>query len=249
MFFQRFPVVNYNFGDNEGAVLFNNLSVYIDLFDQLKDQISYYEKYTIQDGDRPDIVSQKLYGRPDYHWTFFLINDSLRASGWPLPERELRELVKKRYPHRTVTTQDAFAANFLPGVNVVGRTSGTTGRVVERNLDLGQLVIASDKNEAGLNNNFGGSEQISAGDTTLEQAANIIQATAETVQYNSVHHYIDGDGKVADIDPYNDVPSNLTPVTIMEDHINFNDDLKRISIIKPSAINAVTNEFFKLLSK
>lgn len=249
MFFSRFPLTRYNFGDNEGGVLFNNLSVYVDLIDQLKDQVTFYENYTIQDGDRPDIVSQKLYGTPDYHWTFFLINDKLRESGWPMPERELRDLVKKRYPHRVVTTEDEFADNFLPGKNVVGKTSGTTGRVIERNLDLGQLVIASDKNSEGLNNNFGSSEQIAAGDTAVEQAANTIVAIAETVQYNSVLYYKNAAGKIVDIDPYDQATGTLTAVTIMDDYISFNDDLKQISIIKPDRINAVTNEFFKLLSQ
>lgn len=249
MFFNRFPLIRYSFGDGEGNVLFNNLSVYIDLFDQLKDQVTFYEKYTIQDGDRPDVVSQKLYGRSDYHWTLYLINQKLRESGWPMPERELRDLVKKRYPHRVVTTESEFADNFLPGVNVVGKTSGTTGRVIERNLDLGQLVIASDKNDAGLNNNFGTTEQIAAGDTAIEQAANTIVAIGETVQYNSVLHYKNSSGKIVDIDPFDQVTSGLTPVTIMDDHIAFNDDLKQISVIKPESINPVVNEFFKLLSR
>jgi len=33
----------------------------------------------------------------------------------------------------------------------------------------------------------------------------------------------------------------------MEDHINFNNNLKDIIVIKPSQINAVVNEYFKLM--
>ncbi len=57
MFFNKFPTTNYRFGDELGTTLFNNLSVYADIIDQLKDQITFYEKYTILDGDRPDTVS------------------------------------------------------------------------------------------------------------------------------------------------------------------------------------------------
>ena len=128
MYFKRFPLVGYNFGDNEAQTLFPNLTAYVDIIDQVKQEISFYEKYTILDGDRPDIVSQKLYGTPDYHWTFFAMNDQLRESGWPMPEHELRTMVKKRYPHRAVTTEGNIASFFLPGVNVVGKTSGTTGK-------------------------------------------------------------------------------------------------------------------------
>jgi len=247
MYFQRFPFVEYNFGDNEANTIFPNITSYIDMIDQLKGEVAFYEKYTILDGDRPDVVSQKLYGTPDYHWTFFFMNDGLRESGWPLPEREMRELVKKRYPHRTVTTEDAIAANFLPGDFVLGKTSGTTGRVIERNLDLGQIVIASDENEAGLNNNFGQTEQIVAGTTAEEQAINTANLISESVQYNATLYYKNSAGDIVDIDPYNQTTSGLTPTTIMEDNIEFNDKLKDIIIIKPDRIASVVSEYFRLL--
>jgi len=247
MYFQRFPFVNYNFGDNEANTIFPNITAYIDIVDQIKDEVSFYEKYTILDGDRPDIVSQKLYDTPDYHWTFFLMNDGLRESGWPLTEREMRALVKKRYPHRTVTTQSNIASNFLPGDFVIGKTSGTTGRVVERNLDLGQIVIASDKNDAGLNNNFGQTEQIAAGTTAEEQAVNTATLISESQQFNAPLYYKNTSGDIVDIDPYNQTTSGLVPTTIMEDNINFNDRLKDITIIKPSRVVSVISEYFKLL--
>ena len=247
MYFQRFPFVNYNFGDNEANTIFPNISAYIDIVDQLRDEVAFYETYTILDGDRPDIVSQKLYDTPDFHWTFFFMNDGLRESGWPLSEREMRVLVKKRYPHRTVTTQSNIASNFLPGDFVIGKTSGTTGRVIERNLDLGQIVIASDKNEAGLNNNFGQTEQIAAGTTAEEQNANTATLISESQQFNAPLYYKNSSGDIVDIDPYNQTTSGLVPTTIMEDNINFNDRLKEITVIKPSKIVSVISEYFKLL--
>jgi len=247
MYFQRFPFVNYNFGNNEADTIFPNISAYIDIVDQLRDEASFYEKYTILDGDRPDIVSQMLYDTPDYHWTFFFMNDGLRESGWPLSEREMRALVKKRYPHRTVTTQSNIASNFLPGDFVIGKTSGTTGRVVERNLDLGQIVIASDKNDAGLNNNFVQTEQIAAGTTAEEQNANTATLISESQQFNAPLYYKNSSGDIVDIDPYNQTTSGLVPTTIMEDNINFNDRLKEITVIKPSRIISVVSEYFKLL--
>ena len=247
MYFQRFPFVNYNFGDNEDNTIFPNISAYIDIVDQIKNEVAFYEKYTILDGDRPDTVSQKLYDTPDYHWTFFFMNDGLRESGWPLAERELRELVKKRYPHRTVTTQSNIASNFLPGTFVTGKTSGTTGRVIERNLDLGQIVIASDTNEAGLNNNFGQTELIVAGTTAEEQAINVANLISESEQYNAPLYYKNTSGIIVDIDPYNQTTSGLVPTTIMEDNINFNDKLKEITVIKPSKVVSIISEYFKLL--
>ena len=249
MYFKTFPLAYYNFGTNEPAVLFPNIAAYVDIIDQVKTEVAFYEKYTILDGDRPDTVSQKLYGTPNYHWTFWAMNDDIRESGWPMPEAELRSVAKTRYPHRTVTTETSFAAlNFKNGVNVLGKTSGTTGRVISRNLDLGQIVIASDKNEAGVNNNFGSSEQIVAGDTAEAQNANIITSVKESEQYNAVLYYKDSNNNIVDIDPANQSSGNsYTAVTVLEDMIEYNDKLKRIAIIKPSQIEKVVGEYFKLM--
>ena len=60
-------------------------------------------------------------------------------------------------------------------------------------------------------------------------------------------YYKNSGGTIVDIDPYNQNTSGLVPTTIMEDNINFNNDLKSIVVIKPSKIASVANEYFKLL--
>jgi len=83
-FFKQFPVRRYRLPDN-------NLAVVIDLFRHvgvdniLSDNLINYRYYDIVEGDRPDIVSQKLYGTTDYYWTFFLVNPGLMKglNNWP----------------------------------------------------------------------------------------------------------------------------------------------------------------------
>lgn len=140
-YFRDFPVVAYNFGDNENAALFDNLTVYIDLIDKVKNNITFYNKYLIPDGERPDNTSQRLYGTPHYHWTFYLLNDSIREQGWPMSEENVRAHAKKAYPNRTVVTRDVVGDSLLIGTTAVGLSSGTIGTVLERRLDLGQLII------------------------------------------------------------------------------------------------------------
>ena len=96
-FFKNFGLTNYRFGDYESPVLFNNLTQYVDIIDQIKDQTSFYNKYTIVSGERPDTLSQELYGTTDYYWTFYLMNDQLRESGWPILDHELDAYAKKAY--------------------------------------------------------------------------------------------------------------------------------------------------------
>lgn len=234
MYFKNIPYVKYSFGDGEAPVLFDNISAYVDLLDQVKDSTTLYEKYHILDGDRPDIVSQKLYGRSDLHWTFYLMNDGIRESGWPLTNQKLRSNVMDRFPNRVIVTESVLAENFLPGATVTGRTSTTTGTILKRNLDLGQLVIET-------TGTFTAGELIDEDGTT-----NSITCKAGVAQYNAVHHYEDADGNWVDINPYSQTSSTsgLTPITIMEYNELFNESLKEIVVIKPSSIQAIVREFY-----
>ena len=93
-YFTHFPKVFYKFGDEVDVNISNNLSVYVDLLDQIKNEISFYETFNILDGERPDTVSQNLYGTPNYHWTLYLLNDNIRELGWPLTDQEVEAKAK-----------------------------------------------------------------------------------------------------------------------------------------------------------
>lgn len=153
-FFLDFPKVKYRFGNNELPVTFQDLSVYIDLFDQVAEYSTFYENYQIQNNERPDHTSYTLYERPDYHWTFFLLNEKLRKTGWPLDNFRLYEQAKLYYPHTTAMTTGAVtirstgqhisttqARNFSEGALVWFYLSRVGGEVVKVNHDLGQIVV------------------------------------------------------------------------------------------------------------
>jgi len=44
------------------------------LSDSVLDTATYFKKYVIDDSDRPDLVSELLYGRSDYDWVIMMCN-------------------------------------------------------------------------------------------------------------------------------------------------------------------------------
>ena len=80
-YFTNFPLTNYTFGTQPAVTAYQNLGIYVDLVDQVKDDAAFYEYYNVKNGDRADQISQVLYGRPDLHWTFFLLNDKVKLRG------------------------------------------------------------------------------------------------------------------------------------------------------------------------
>ena len=143
-YFKPFRKIRYDFGDEKSGNLMQDLTQYVDLIDQVKGNVSFYEDYTIPTGERPDTLSFKLYGTTDYYWTFFLLNDSMRESGWPINNEDIEALAKKSYPHRVITTNDDLATtpyNFPVGTQIIGNESGTIGNIIKRNLSLGQIIV------------------------------------------------------------------------------------------------------------
>ena len=236
-YFENLDVVGYRFGDNEDAVLYNNLAQYVDIIDLLKDNVSFYNNYTIQSGERPDTLSYRLYGTVDYYFTFFLLNDKLRKQGWPLFSTEITALKASKYPYRTLTTTTDIAQIFNPGDQFEGLTSGTTGTVIKRNLDLGQIVYDSG------GNNLNSGETITYLDA--EFGTSIAVVRDDNYQYDSVHHYEDADGIIQDIDPHTyTIPSGYVPVTYAERLESANDSLREIRVLRPDVVGDIVAEFF-----
>ena len=247
-FFRNFPVIGYDFGNETNPALFQDISAYIKVIDEIKDDIAFYSTVHIQDYDRPDNFSFKLYGTTEFYWTFYYLNDDIRESGWPLPQQDLLPKAKLDYPHRSVITTADISKTFLPGHTVTGALSGSTGTVIKRYLDLGQIIIDSP-------NNFNAGENITPSINGVAQTADIVVVTSDVEQYNSVHHYEDGSKEYVDIglvpsgNGAADYPSasGKTPITYFDRILAKNDSLREIKCLKPDIAVQVKSEFNKLL--
>jgi len=96
-FFNTFGKTFYDFTGNNSTALVTNFLKQVVAVNT--DDVVNYTKYQIKDRDRPELVSDLLYGDPKYHWTFFLLNDSLKEgkSGWPMSLAEFEEYIETEY--------------------------------------------------------------------------------------------------------------------------------------------------------
>jgi hypothetical protein len=168
-YFTNYPTVNYRFGNESTAVAVQDIGAYIDLIDRVKDDISFYQEYNLRDGDRPDQVSNDLYGSPDYHWTFYLLNDDIKERGWPLTRSRISDKAKEEYPNIVLTTRANIAEQFLVGSNIEGQASGVTGKILRRRPDMGQIIV--EKTPA---------DRVFTGTPTINSELEIELTTAET---------------------------------------------------------------------
>lgn len=248
-YFKNFNIVGYKFGNETSSVLFDDLSQYVDIIDGLKDNVSFYEQYTVIAGERPDTLSYKLYGTTNYYWTFFLMNDHLRESGWPIPTYELLDTAKTKYPYRIVTTNSDISTSFPVGQIVTGVNSGTVGTIIKRNLDMGQLVIDTSLTPGDYFGKYPNLENFEPTENIqyIAQDGAFYTATLvkESEQYNAVHHYEDTNGVWQDLTLFDfDTPNPLwRPVTYRDRIEERNDELKLINVLKPDVVDNVVSEF------
>ena len=140
-YFRDFKTLLYRFGNEFDPVAFQDISRYGDVIDQIKDNVTFFNFHTIQEGLRPDQISIQLYQTPLYYWTFYLLNDDIREQGWPLTNGELQVYTQKIFPNTVINTRENISAKFKVGQTVTGGSSGASGKIIRRNLNLGQIVI------------------------------------------------------------------------------------------------------------
>tara|TARA_Y100000592_G_scaffold23741_1_gene36933 strand:- start:13339 stop:14070 length:732 start_codon:yes stop_codon:yes gene_type:complete len=239
--FVNFPSVLYQFGNELDPVVFQKLGTYVDVLDQVKDDITAYADYTILDGERADVLSFKLYDDIRYYWLFYYINDNIREEGWPLSAQEVFEQMEKYYPHQFIRTFDNwFKGDFKIGNRATGKKSGAFGDIVQTQPDLGQIIVNVENNLS-----FQKAEIVEAGFGFFNPDTITVQGFGR--QYDAVHHYEDANGNYVDIDPLQDASSLVTPITFSERFVSENEKRRRIKIIKPDVINQIYTEFNKAL--
>ena len=244
-YFKYFPKVPYKFGNETSENTFEDISVYADIIDQVKNDVATYEEYYILPGERPDQVSLKLYDTPNYHWTFFLLNDDIKEQGWPLSNENLFKYAEKEYNNTVLVTRANIANIFSVGQTVSGLTSGAEAVIKFKDATLGQIWIKTPTTK------FINGETISTQGTG--QFPDTVVLKSNSLQYNAVHHYEDVNGIWQDLGFENDGSRSepaveWTPITWLNRLNTKNDGLKKIKVLKPNIIGTIAESFREAVS-
>tara|TARA_Y100000114_G_scaffold148807_1_gene162289 strand:- start:269 stop:997 length:729 start_codon:yes stop_codon:yes gene_type:complete len=234
-YFQKYPGVDYFFGDEGLSNKVENFAIFSDVIDQIKDAATSYRDYYILPEERADQVSFQLYGTPDYYWTFYLMNNHIREQGWPLSNDKIYQYAIDNYTEKVLDTKTVLTDKYAIGESVEGLSNFATGTVVHRNLDLGQVWIKSTNNRS-----FQAGEIVRTTTTVVDE---LLTVRATSDRLNAVHHYENSDGEYVDIDPNVDRPAIFTEKTWLDELTRQNDNLKQIKVIRPDLIGEIVKSF------
>lgn len=243
MYFDNFPTIQY---DINGIGTYNTvpaLATMAAITAKIQDEVAFYSYYNILDGERPDNVSQKLYGTPIYYWTFFLVNPDLNNfyEHWPKGGELLNRWIECKYMTTagivgsSLLDTDKIEGKFVMGETIRGSLSNATGTLVGKYPTNGYIEL----------DNVVGTFKESGESLSGLQSQDTIVATSVVSSQYAPHHHIDNSTG----DQTARRAAGTTPVTFYE--WEQDQDLKRsrIRVIKPEHIRAVADEFFREINK
>lgn len=99
-YFNKLPNIYYNFTVKGKDTLFilRDITVNFRVLQQVLNNVAVYDLYNIVDGETPELVSEKVYGNPNYHWVIMLANQRFDYLGdWVMPYDRLEQYCIDKY--------------------------------------------------------------------------------------------------------------------------------------------------------
>ena len=98
MYFERFPLIQYDSVGNGDFKYVTNLLKRIGVRAKVKTNISVFDTYDVKEGETPEMIADKLYDDPELHWVVLLMNDiSDRYHQWPLNHNQFIAHINDKY--------------------------------------------------------------------------------------------------------------------------------------------------------
>ena len=104
MYFSLLPNISYDekpisypFSESDFVTAKNFFRRY-KINDDIFSFATFFKKYAIVDGERPDSLAEKAYGDPFYDWVILLTNNMVNAQyDWPMTNYELQKVLESEY--------------------------------------------------------------------------------------------------------------------------------------------------------
>ena len=100
-YFKDFPqyLYDFNYGNNKTKTkVVVDITRNIRFKQEILSNIALYDEYDIVDGETPEIISEKFYGTPEYHWVIMMANEKYDyRNDFPIIEPILQKHIAESY--------------------------------------------------------------------------------------------------------------------------------------------------------
>ena len=263
MYFDDFNKLAYDFktglDDSKELVFVKDITQNIRFRKEFLNSLLLYNSYTILDGETPEIISEKIYGSPMYHWTIMLANDRYDyIQDFPLDSNKLGIVIDNKYGDRKVDVHHFENLNgaFIQGYQILSipnlyledyenytYDNLTPGMVLKRTIkfngvdDIYTGVIESIDADA---------EQITV---LLTNGAFRIDDPVDIVTYTQDSSGIVETFILTFIVYETHYPYNIVPISNEEHEFKLNEAKRNIRLIPKAYLDQIMTEFSSLMAK
>lgn len=265
MYFDDFNKLAYDFktglDDSKELVFVKDITQNIRFRKEFFNSLSLYNAYTIVDGETPEIISEKVYGTPFYHWVIMLANDRYdHINDFPLDGNKLGAIIETRYGDRHLDVHHFEDLNRkqIPGYQIISLPNTyldeentylydiiSTGMLLKRPVTLNGVadmytgIIESINTEDETINVL-----ILKGGFRTADPIDIIKYVQDT-SGNNVEQFVTSFYVTGDIN----YPYNVVPVTNTDYEFALNESKRNIRIVPKAYLDQIMTEFSGLMKK
>lgn len=266
MYFAKFPPIVYPFEINGETVYkqITDVTLNVRIFEVLKQYATVYDEYDMLDGETPEIVAEKAYGSPLYHWVIMLLNERFDyINDFPMDQVTLDTFIKDKYGVEFKLQCSQAAAD--AGTAVLTTTS-TERLVVGQDITyFVEYVDATQGNFVYFDTKTSTITQIVNGTTfVIDDTIASHSTSTETARFKNqsatvtignlpnpmfdVHHYVDSDGYIVSEDNTNlDDEPDAFEVTNYEYELQQNENKRRIKLLSEQNLFSLLAQFKNLI--
>jgi hypothetical protein len=244
--FKNYPKIDYDF-DGDGLELqkVTNIMMRTQIQKWIRNNSSLFYEYTLQDGDRADIIAHKYYDDANLYWVVLMMNDI--ADGrmdMGFDYQGYNNYLNSKYPGVTISVTGVTGTVKI-GAEITGDISGAKGEIVDWNPTTKEISILETYRDF--------QTQETARSVLIEEGvkyvANITFGISKVGRLQATHHYEDTTNNViVDRDQFFTLPTSerrqVTNGTYEEEQ---NQAKRTIRLLKKTYVPLVIEEIEKLM--
>lgn len=238
MYFANFPKIVYDFDLSSGVDyrIITDITRNVRLRKQILENISVYDYYDIAEGETPEIISEKIYGTPYYHWVIMLANQRYDyVNDFPLSQLELDTYIDKKYGNKKYHVHDYKVNGFIKeGVNIVTLRDSTLEGGGIGEMAVGKVLVSVDNGyEARIDDILVESDNFTVQVEVSMRTGKFLQGETVTILNENTFAEVVS----------STVPEQYTTTSNYDYEFALNESKRRIKIVDPKLVEQIVKEF------
>ena len=135
MLFKALPNLYYNVQSSPVDVKLlavKNIFRRAEILKEFKTSVTIFDEFLVNNGEKPEVIANRIYQNPFYAWTLFIANDIINYyEQWPRSSRQLAEYVESKYDNPQAT-KHYVTTEVKQGNNIIV----PAGKVVPQNYSV-----------------------------------------------------------------------------------------------------------------